>query len=66
MPEMQIALDTLVSAPMSGSEVNDLTARLKRALNAEMSLHLGYAPDACTGPMNPFSFRVPPHREKPD
>jgi putative transposase len=48
-PEMQAALDALVSAPMTGSEVNDLTARLKRAiieraLNAEMSLHLGYAP----------------------
>lgn len=48
-PEMQAALDALVSAPMSGGEVNDLTARLKRAiieraLNAEMSLHLGYAP----------------------
>lgn len=48
-PEMQAALDALVSAPLTGSEVNDLTARLKRAiieraLNAEMSLHLGYAP----------------------
>ncbi len=48
-PEMQAALDALISAPMTGSEVNDLTARLKRAiieraLNAEMSLHLGYAP----------------------
>ena len=48
-PEMQSALDALVSAPMTGGEVNDLTARLKRAileraLNAEMSLHLGYAP----------------------
>lgn len=47
--EMQTALDALVSAPMTGGEVNDLTARLKRAiieraLNAEMSLHLGDAP----------------------
>jgi transposase-like protein len=45
---MQAALDALLSAPMTGGEVNDLTARLKRAileraLNAEMSLHLGYA-----------------------
>ena len=48
-PEMQTALDALVGAPMTGFEVNDLTARLKRAiieraLNAEMSLHLDYAP----------------------
>jgi len=48
-PEMQAALNALVNAPMTGGEVNDLTARLKRAileraLNAEMSLHLGYAP----------------------
>jgi len=48
-PEMQAALNALVSAPMTGGEVNDLTARLKRAileraLNAEMNLHLGYAP----------------------
>jgi transposase-like protein len=47
--EMQAALDALVSAPMTGFEVNDLAARLKRAileraLNAETSLHLGYAP----------------------
>jgi putative transposase len=48
-PEMQAQLDALVSTPMSAHQVNDLTARLKRAileraLNAEMSLHLGYAP----------------------
>ena len=47
--EMQSQLDALVSAPMTAGQVNDLTARLKRAilervLNAEMSLHLGYAP----------------------
>ena len=45
---MQAALDAVVSAPMTSGEVNDLTARLKRAilertLNAEMRLHLGYA-----------------------
>lgn len=48
-PEMQAALNALVNAPMTGGEINDLTARLKRAileraLNAEMNLHLGYAP----------------------
>lgn len=48
-PEMQAQLDALVVSPMTGEQVNDLTARLKRAileraLNAEMSLHLGYAP----------------------
>jgi transposase-like protein len=48
-PELQAQLDSLVVAPMTGAQVNDLTARLKRAiieraLGAEMSLHLGYAP----------------------
>jgi transposase-like protein len=47
--EMQAQLDALVSAPITADHINDLTARLKRAiieraLNAEMSLHLGYAP----------------------
>ena len=47
--EMQTQLAALVSAPMTAGQVNDLTTCLKRAileraLNAEMSLHLGYAP----------------------
>jgi hypothetical protein len=61
--EMHAGLDALVSAPLTGSEVNDLTARLKRAiieraLNAEMSLHLGYASVAGAFPFLSFQNSV--------
>lgn len=39
-------VDQLANGPMSAQEINSVTMALKKALGAELSHHLGYAPGA--------------------